>query len=56
MLAILHRRPPLGGDTAVPRSARTLRVNDRRHTVNLDPRESLLDVLREGLDLTGTTQ
>jgi len=32
----------------------TLGVNGRAHTLDLDPRESLLDVLRERLDLTGT--
>jgi xanthine dehydrogenase YagT iron-sulfur-binding subunit len=31
-----------------------LTVNDREYAVELDPRESLLDVLRERLDLTGT--
>jgi xanthine dehydrogenase YagT iron-sulfur-binding subunit len=31
-----------------------LTVNGRGYTVVLDPRESLLDVLRERLDLTGT--
>jgi xanthine dehydrogenase YagT iron-sulfur-binding subunit len=32
----------------------TLAVNGRAYTLDLDPRESLLDVLRERLDLTGT--
>jgi aerobic-type carbon monoxide dehydrogenase small subunit (CoxS/CutS family) len=31
-----------------------LTVNDRQYTLEVDPRESLLDVLRERLDLTGT--
>ncbi len=31
-----------------------LTVNGRAHTLALDPRQSLLDVLRETLDLTGT--
>lgn len=31
-----------------------LAVNDREYTLEVDPRESLLDVLRERLDLTGT--
>jgi xanthine dehydrogenase YagT iron-sulfur-binding subunit len=31
-----------------------LMVNDREYTLEVDPRESLLDVLRERLDLTGT--
>ena len=29
-------------------------VNGRRHALTLDPRSTLLDVLREHLDLTGT--
>jgi xanthine dehydrogenase YagT iron-sulfur-binding subunit len=31
-----------------------LKINDRLQTVTLDPRTSLLDALREQLDLTGT--
>jgi len=31
-----------------------LTVNDREYTLEVDPRESLLDMLRERLDLTGT--
>jgi xanthine dehydrogenase YagT iron-sulfur-binding subunit len=31
-----------------------LTVNGREYTLDLDPRETLLDVLRERLDLTGT--
>jgi xanthine dehydrogenase YagT iron-sulfur-binding subunit len=31
-----------------------LTVNDREYTLEIDPRESLLDILRERLDLTGT--
>jgi xanthine dehydrogenase YagT iron-sulfur-binding subunit len=31
-----------------------LTVNGTRHTLSLDPRSSLLDTLRERLDLTGT--
>src|ERR1700752_1930600 len=31
-----------------------LTVNGRRHALTLDPRATLLDVLREHLDLTGT--
>ena len=34
--------------------ATTLTVNDREYDLVLDPRESLLDVLRKRLDLTGT--
>ena len=32
----------------------TLSVNGTRHVLTLDPRSSLLDVLRDRLDLTGT--
>jgi xanthine dehydrogenase YagT iron-sulfur-binding subunit len=32
----------------------SLTVNGTRHTLSLDPRSTLLDVLREHLDLTGT--
>jgi aerobic-type carbon monoxide dehydrogenase small subunit (CoxS/CutS family) len=32
----------------------TLKVSDREYTLGPDPRESLLDVLRERLGLTGT--
>jgi xanthine dehydrogenase YagT iron-sulfur-binding subunit len=32
----------------------SLTVNGKRHTLALDPRSTLLDVLREHLDLTGT--
>jgi xanthine dehydrogenase YagT iron-sulfur-binding subunit len=32
----------------------TLTVNGARHTLDLDPRSTLLDVLRDHLDLTGT--
>ena len=35
-------------------AATTLTVNDREYDLVLDPRESLLDVLRDRLDLTGT--
>jgi xanthine dehydrogenase YagT iron-sulfur-binding subunit len=34
--------------------AMTVTVNGRRHALTLDPRSTLLDVLREHLDLTGT--
>jgi xanthine dehydrogenase YagT iron-sulfur-binding subunit len=34
--------------------AASLTVNGTRHALNLDPRTSLLDLLREHLDLTGT--
>jgi xanthine dehydrogenase YagT iron-sulfur-binding subunit len=32
----------------------TISVNGRAHTLSVDPRQSVLDVLRETLDLTGT--
>jgi xanthine dehydrogenase YagT iron-sulfur-binding subunit len=32
----------------------TLKVNNRAYTLDVDPRESLFDVSRERLDLTGT--
>ena len=32
----------------------TLTVNGARHALDLDPRSTLLDVLRDHLDLTGT--
>jgi xanthine dehydrogenase YagT iron-sulfur-binding subunit len=35
-------------------AAVTLNVNGRSHTMTLDPRTTLLDALREHLDLTGT--
>jgi xanthine dehydrogenase YagT iron-sulfur-binding subunit len=34
--------------------ATTLTINGKRHALTLDPRATLLDVLREQLDLTGT--
>jgi xanthine dehydrogenase YagT iron-sulfur-binding subunit len=43
--------PSAGGPASV---AVSLTVNGRRHALTLDPRSSLLDVLREQLDLTGT--
>ncbi|MFJ8716423.1 (2Fe-2S)-binding protein [Streptomyces violaceus] len=39
---------------APPGSRVTLTVNGRRHTVTVDNRTSLLDLLREHLDLTGS--
>lgn len=37
----------------VPLSAITLRVNGRSYAMHVEPRETLLEVLRERLDLTG---
>jgi xanthine dehydrogenase YagT iron-sulfur-binding subunit len=45
---------PMTGDSATFQVAVQLTVNGTRHALNLDPRSSLLDVLREHLDLTGT--
>lgn len=46
-----ERRSP----TAVPGTvAVTLQVNGKQHRLNLDPRATLLDTLRETLQLTGT--
>jgi xanthine dehydrogenase YagT iron-sulfur-binding subunit len=51
--------PPLGAEAAVaaeaaPGSRVSLTVNGVRHTVAIDNRTSLLDLLRERLDLTGS--
>jgi xanthine dehydrogenase YagT iron-sulfur-binding subunit len=40
---------PVAGDLPV-----TLNINGKDHALKLDPRATLLDTLREGLDLTGT--
>jgi xanthine dehydrogenase YagT iron-sulfur-binding subunit len=52
---------PLGAAAQVPADARTpetvratLTINGARHDLMLDPRTTLLDLLRERLDLTGT--
>jgi xanthine dehydrogenase YagT iron-sulfur-binding subunit len=42
---------PSAASTAVPTN---LTINGKRHALTLDPRATLLDVLRERLDLTGT--
>ncbi|PKA42470.1 (2Fe-2S)-binding protein [Rhizobium sullae] len=39
---------------AMNETALTITVNGRAHTLRVDPRQSILDVLRETLDLTGT--
>ncbi|CAM5700397.1 hypothetical protein SVIOM74S_06636 [Streptomyces violarus] len=51
--------PPLGAEKAVaagapPGGSVSLTVNGVRHTVTIDNRTSLLDLLREHLDLTGS--
>jgi xanthine dehydrogenase YagT iron-sulfur-binding subunit len=43
----------MSGNAPIPISVE-LTVNGTRHALNLDPRSTLLDVLREHLDLTGT--
>ncbi|MEU2423997.1 2Fe-2S iron-sulfur cluster-binding protein [Streptomyces sp. NPDC007851] len=45
---------PTGSTPTVPTTTVTLRVNGRDHTLEVDNRMSLLDTLRERLDLTGT--
>jgi xanthine dehydrogenase YagT iron-sulfur-binding subunit len=46
--------PPTTGDSATFQVAVPLTVNGTQHALSLDPRSSLLDILREHLDLTGT--
>ena len=46
--------PPIPGDSGTFQVAVQPTVNGTQHTLDLDPRSSLLDVLREHLDLTGT--
>ena len=45
---------PQTGAAAPNAASVTLTVNGTRHALTLDPRATLLDVLREHLDLTGT--
>ncbi|GAB2891054.1 (2Fe-2S)-binding protein [Streptomyces deserti] len=45
---------PAGAATASPSTRVSLTVNGMRHTVTVDNRTSLLDLLREHLDLTGS--
>ena len=45
---------PAAAAEAPPTSRVSLTVNGRRHTVTVDNRTSLLDLLREHLDLTGS--
>ena len=44
----------LPGDATVPAETATLTVNGTEHRLELDPRTTLLDALREHLRLTGT--
>ncbi len=47
---VVRPRGPTGGETIPVK----LRVNAAEHTLQLDPRVTLLDALREHLDLTGS--
>lgn len=47
-------QPQPGDDHGSTRVPLSLTVNGTLHRLDIDPRESLLDVLRERLDLTGT--
>jgi xanthine dehydrogenase YagT iron-sulfur-binding subunit len=46
--------PPTGARDTAPTSAVQLTINGQARRLELDPRQSLLDVLREVLDLNGT--
>jgi xanthine dehydrogenase YagT iron-sulfur-binding subunit len=48
--------PRESGAATAPNASQdiTLHVNQKSHTLNVDPRTTLLDVLREHLDLTGS--
>jgi xanthine dehydrogenase YagT iron-sulfur-binding subunit len=50
-MTLVEPRRAVVGPASVPVS---LEVNGRQHTVELEPRVSLLDALREHLDLTGS--
>jgi xanthine dehydrogenase YagT iron-sulfur-binding subunit len=47
-------RPPSAEAAAEPAQKVALTVNGRRHALDIDPRVTLLDALRENLALTGT--
>jgi xanthine dehydrogenase YagT iron-sulfur-binding subunit len=54
-VSIAEPRNVVPASTVGPAAVRvTLRVNDSDHVVELEPRVSLLDALREHLDLTGS--
>ncbi|MGB3652676.1 MAG: 2Fe-2S iron-sulfur cluster-binding protein, partial [Rivularia sp. (in: cyanobacteria)] len=42
------------GNNSVDTVQVTLQVNGKEHTLNIEPRVTLLDALRERLDLTGS--
>src|SRR6476660_6920476 len=50
-MTVVEPRVAVVGPASVPVP---LEVNGRQHTVELEPRVSLLDALREHLDLTGS--
>ncbi|MDT4983462.1 MAG: xanthine dehydrogenase YagT iron-sulfur-binding subunit, partial [Pseudonocardiales bacterium] len=50
-MTLVEPRRAVVGPASVPVSPE---VNGRQHTVELEPRVSLLDALREHLDLTGS--
>lgn len=45
---------PAQAASAAPMLALHIRINGSQHSLNIDPRVTLLDLLRERLDLTGT--
>ena len=47
-------QPAHGAGSASSTVSVNLTVNGTRHSLSLDPRTSLLDLLREHLDLTGS--
>ena len=51
--ATLAAAPADGAPTSLPLSRFSLTINGRRHDLNLEPRVTLLDLLRERLGITG---
>jgi xanthine dehydrogenase YagT iron-sulfur-binding subunit len=49
-----HAAPPTASGTAPVMMPLSLSINKQKHMVTVDTRTSLLDVLRENLDLTGS--
>jgi len=49
-----HAAPPAAGTAAPVNVPLSLSINNQTHTLTVDTRTSLLDVLRENLDLTGS--
>ena len=47
---------PTTPSSAIPTNQLTLRINGQEHTLKVDPRTTLLDLLREQLHLTGSTK